>query len=151
MVNPREDTRMNQRDAVLPVMQRYLAAMRRGEWETGYGLFADDIVLHVPGRSAFAGTHRGRDAAVRYIESALAACDDVELELVDMLASDDRVALILRERFTRDERVIEIRRANVYRIREGRVAEIQIFEADQYEADALLTGAGVSQSPTEQA
>ena len=114
--------------------------MRAGERATAYEFFDDDIVLHIPGRSPFAGTHRGRDAAVGYIESAVARshAGEVELELVDTLTSEERVALIVRERFQREGGVVEIRRANVYRIRGERIVEIWIFEADQYEADALL-------------
>jgi uncharacterized protein len=117
--------------------------MRNGDWATGYGFYADDIVFHIPGRSRFAGVHRGRDAAVRYIESAVEVAHDggVEVELVDTLASEDRVALIVRERFTRDDGVVEIMRANVYRIRGEEIAEIWIFEANQYEVDALFGGA----------
>ena len=126
----------------LDLMQRYLAAAQRGDWDTGFGFFAEDIVIHIPGRSRFAGTHRGRDAAKRYIDSALAAHDGkVEVELVDMLASRDHVALIVDERFHRDDGIVEIRRANVYRIRGEEIAEIWIFEANQYEADALFADA----------
>ena len=122
------------------LIDRYVTAMRAGERSTAYEFFADDVVLHLPGRSQFAGTHRGRDAAVAYIESAVARshAGEVELELVDTLMSEERVALIVRERFQRDGGVVEIRRANVYRIRGERIVEIWIFEADQYEADALL-------------
>ena len=31
---------------------------------------ADDIAIRIPGSSAMAGEHRGRDVAVRYIETA---------------------------------------------------------------------------------
>ncbi len=121
-------------------MDRYLTAMRSGDGETGYGFFAEDIVFHIPGRSRFAGTHRGRDAAVRYLESAfaLAHAGDVEVELVDMLFSDERVALVVRERFPRPEGDIEIRRANVYRVQGEQITEIWIFEGDQYAVDALF-------------
>ena len=46
--------------APLEVMQRYLDAAMRGDWDTGFGFFADDIALHIPGRSEFAGEHRGK-------------------------------------------------------------------------------------------
>jgi uncharacterized protein len=121
-------------------MRRYLDAARRGDWETGSSFFAEDIVLHVPGRSALAGEHRGREAALSYIEAALARSHDaaVDIELIDMLTSDERVALILRERFKREDGVVEIARANVYRIRGDEIAEVWIFEGDQYAVDELL-------------
>ena len=126
----------------LDVMRRYLQAAQRGDWETGFGFFADDIVLHVPGRSALAGEHRGRDAARGYLEAALARSHgaEVEVELVDMLASEDRVALIVRERFQRPDGPVEIRRANLYRLGGDQIMEIWIFEANQYEVDDLFAG-----------
>ncbi len=107
-----------QEETPLDVIGRYLEVMRRGDRETGYAFFAEDVSFHIPGRSAFAGEHRGRDAAVHYIESAIALAHEgeVELELIDTLASGERVALLLHERFKRADGVVDIRRANVYRI-----------------------------------
>ena len=126
--------------SALDVMRRYLEAVQRGDWETGFDFFADDIVLHVPGRSSLAGEHRGREAAEGYLQAALARAHgaQVEVELVDMLASEERVALIVRETFSRPGADVEIRRANVYRLREDRIVEVWIFEANQYEVDELF-------------
>ncbi len=126
--------------AALDVMRRYLDAVQRGDWEAGFAYYAHDIVIHVPGRSALAGEHRGRDAAVGYIQAALARSHgaDVEVELIDMLASEERVALIVRERFHREGGAVEIRRANVYRLRGDEIVEIWIFEYDQYAVDELF-------------
>ena len=126
--------------AALDVMRRYVAAVRRGDWETGFRFFADDIVLHVPGRSSLAGEHRGRAAAEGYLHAALARSHgaEVEVELVDMLASEEQVALIVRERFSRPGGAVEIRRANLYRLRGDQIVEVWIFEANQYEVDELF-------------
>jgi ketosteroid isomerase-like protein len=121
-------------------MTRYLAAAKGGDWETAFGYFAEDIVIHIPGRSTFAGDHRGRGAAVGYIEAIRGQYRDgnIELELLDMLTSDERVALLVLERFHGDGPPVEIRRANVYRVRGDRIVEVSIFEADQYVVDELL-------------
>ncbi len=126
------------------VMRRYVHAMRRGDWDAGTAFFADDIVIRIPGRSEFAGEHRGRRAAVDYIAAAVARArgHEVEVELLDMLVSGDRVALVVRERFGREEGALEISRVNLYRVRGDRIAEIAIFEADQYEMDELMGGGG---------
>jgi uncharacterized protein len=123
------------------VIATYLAAAKRDDWDAAYGFFADDILISIPGDSAFAGEHRGRDAAIRYIRSIRDHYrgGTIELELVDMLTSDERAALIVRERFSLGSGPpAEIRRANVYRVRDDRIVEISIFEADQYAVDALL-------------
>lgn len=122
------------------LMSDYLAAAKRGDWDTASGYFADDIVIHIPGRSAFAGDHTGKDAAVGYIKAIRDHYRDgeIELELIDMLTSDERVALLVRERFHGDGPPVEIRRANVYRVQGDAIVEISIFEADQYAVDDLV-------------
>ena len=121
-------------------MTEYLSAAKRGDWDTAFGYFAEDIALHIPGRSAFAGDPRGRDAAVGYIQAIRDHYRDgtIELELIDMLVSDERVALLVREIFHGEGAPVEIRRANVYRVQGDEIVEISIFEADQYAVDELL-------------
>ena len=125
------------------IMHEYAGAARRGDFDTAYGFFAEDIVIRIPGRSPMAGEHRGRVHAIRYIETAraLAHRGDVEVEVIDMLTSADRFALLVVERFHRVTGTVTISRANVYRVRDGRIAEIWIFESDQYEVDALMAAA----------
>ena len=96
-------------------MTEYLGAARCGEWDTAFGYFAEDIVMHMPGRSAFAGERLGKDAAVRYIQTVRDYYreGEIELELIDMLTSDDRVALLVRERFHGDGPPVEIRHTPV--------------------------------------
>jgi len=118
----------------------YLAAARRGDWDTASGYFADDLVVHIPGRSSFAGDRKGKEAAMEYIQAIRDHYRDgeIKLELVDMLSSEDRVALLVRERFLGRGEPVEIRRANVYRVAGDAIVEISIFEADQYVVDALM-------------
>jgi uncharacterized protein len=123
----------------LELMTDYIAAARRGDWDTALGYFADDIVFHIPGRSSFAGERRGKEAARDYIETIREHHrGEIEVELIDMLTSDERVVLLVRERFLGDGDPVEIRRANVYRVHGDEIVEISIFEADQYAVDALM-------------
>jgi ketosteroid isomerase-like protein len=126
------------------VMTAYLSAARAKDWEAAFGLFADDLVIHIPGRSPFAGDHRGKQAAIDYISAIRERYGDagIELDIVDMLAGEERFMLLVRERFQDDDgRTITIRRANVYRVAGGRIAEISIYEADQYVVDEELAAA----------
>jgi ketosteroid isomerase-like protein len=126
--------------AAFEVMGRYVAAVRRGDWAAAYAFFAEDVVAHVPGRSKLSGELRGRDAAIAYIEAARAKSRDrdVELEVIDTLASEERVMLLVRERFARDGGVVDIGRANVYTVHGESIVEVWIFEGDQYAVDELV-------------
>ena len=90
--------------------------------------------------AALAGPQHGKQAAVDYIQSIRERYPDggIELEVIDMLAGEERVVLLVRERFHGDGPPVEIRRANVYRVKAGKVVEVSIFEADQYVVDELL-------------
>ena len=117
----------------------YFAAARRGDWETAYGYFADDLRIRIPGRSEWAGERVGKHHAMAYIDAAIERhAGKVEVELVDMLVSDERVILMVRERFL-GETPVEILRANAYTVRDGAIVAIEIFEGDQYAVDELVT------------
>ena len=60
--------------------------------------------------------------------------------MIDALTSEERFALVVNERFRRDGEVVDVPRANVYRVRGEEIVEIWIFEGDQYAVDALMGG-----------
>jgi hypothetical protein len=61
-----------------------------------------------------------------------------EVEVIDRLTSKDRVALMLREAVSRSEASLELYRVNVYRVLNGKIAQIDIYEANQYEVDEFF-------------
>jgi ketosteroid isomerase-like protein len=50
------------------VMHRYVAAARSRDVDAAFGMFAEDIVFRIPGRSSHAGRRQGRDEAMAYIK-----------------------------------------------------------------------------------
>ncbi len=81
------------------VMAAYAAAWEDGDTERAWSWYADDVVMHLPGRGSLAGDHRGRTAVIEAIQKLLARTGDlsVEVEVLDRLASGDRVAMVLHE------------------------------------------------------
>jgi ketosteroid isomerase-like protein len=127
--------------APLDVMQRYVAAVRRFDRDAAFALFADDVVGHIPGRSTLAGERRGREAVMGYINAAVArAQGNVEVEVIDALVGDDHFALLVRERLGVEGDELDVRRANLYRVRGDEISEVWIFEGDQYAVDAYVAG-----------
>ena len=92
------------------------------------------------GRGSLAGTHKGRSAVIGAIQALLARTSVLapEVEVLDRLVSGDRVALVLREAVTCDRTRLELRRVNLYRVEDGKIAEIDVFEANQYEVDEFF-------------
>ena len=103
-------------------------------------VYADDCVMRLPGRGSLAGDHVGRDAVIGAIQALLARTSDfaAEVEVLDRLVSGDRVAMYVREAVVRGDERFEFTRVGLYRIVDGKIASIDIFESDQYGVDAFF-------------
>jgi hypothetical protein len=74
------------------------------------------------------------------IQALLARTGDasVEVEVLDRLFSGDRVAMVLREATVRGSQRLQLRRVNLYRVAGGKIVDIDIYEANQYEVDEFF-------------
>jgi len=122
------------------VVAAYAAAWNDGDTERAWSYFADDVVMRLPGRGALAGEHRGREAVLGAIRALLERTSEsyAHVDVIDRLVSDDRVALVLREIATRGDERLEHRRVSLYRVVNGHIVDIDIYEANQYEVDAFF-------------
>ena len=128
------------------VMTNYMSAMSSGDFESGFGYFAVDVVGDVPGRSSLAGQRRGRAAVEGYIRDVIAHTrGNVSVELLDMLVGDVHVELMVPEKLGDDEHRVEVRRVNVYWVKNDTIVEIRIFEGDQYVMDEFTGGVSSGQ------
>ena len=118
-------------------MAEYAAAWEAGDAERAWTYYANDVVMHLPGRGSLAGDHRGRSEVIAAIQALLARTSDlsVEVEVLDRLVSGNRVAMVLKEAVERGGTRLELRRVNVYRVEDGKIVDIDIYEANQYEID----------------
>jgi hypothetical protein len=88
-----------------------------------------------------AGQRRGRAAVEGYIRDVIAHTrGNVSVELLDMLVGDVHVELMVPEKLGDDEHRVEVRRVNVYRVKNDTIVEIRIFEGDQYVMDEFTGG-----------
>ncbi len=122
-------------EANLALMSRYAAAWERGDPDAAFSFYADDVVMTLPGRTALAGVHEGKEAVVACIQALLARTEGVQVEVLDALTSNEHVALLLRERASRPGAELDMARVNLYRVRGEKIVEITIFEGDQYAVD----------------
>jgi uncharacterized protein len=122
------------------VLAQYAAAWERGEPEAAFEWYADDVVMRLPGRGSVAGVHEGKPAVLAAIPALLDRTTNhsVEVEVLDRLTSPSRVALMVREVVDRGDERLELRRVNVYTVRDDRIVDIDVFEANQYEVDAFF-------------
>ena len=121
-------------------MRRYSETLTAGKAADVLPFFAEDLVLHIPGRSPHAGTFRGQDAVLSYYTRVFRDTDGrfQPLGVDDILASDTHAASLVRWRVERNGRELEIDRVVVYRIEDEKIAEIWVRDWDQYAYDELF-------------
>ena len=94
-------------------------------------LFAEDAVWVVPGAGVMSGRYRGREQIFRFLARLPKETDGTYgSELVDVLASETRAAVLYRARGRRKGRTLELDQVLLFRIRDGLVREVLALPSD---------------------
>ena len=113
------------------IVRRIFAAFARKEGLALRGLFAEDAVWTVPGRGAMAGTYRGRESIFRFLARLRKETDgSYNSELVDVLASETRVAALYVARGTRRGETLELDQVLLFGIEDGLVRTVLALPSD---------------------
>ena len=117
------------------VLRRYATAWRAGDLATLVDCYDPGFTLHYGGSSRFAGTHRGREAALEVMAQVSSVAPRELVSVDDVLVGDDGGALVVTERLTRDGESVELGRTLRYRVHDGRLAECWLFEHERDTVD----------------
>ena len=113
------------------LVRRIFDAFARKEGFALRGLFAEDAVWTVPGRSVMAGTYRGRDAIFRFLGRLPKETDGTySSSLIDVLASDDRAAALYRASGERHGRRLELDQVLLFSVESGLVQRVLALPSD---------------------
>ena len=136
---------MPSREAAIAILDHLQHAQERlyidGDPEPLRELLTDDIAWHVPGASPIAGTFRGPDQVIAYMQTRRdLARGTFRMYRRDVLTGDGETVAAL----TDGEAIIDgIPRTwstvGVYRLRDGRVVECWLVPFDQAEFDDIWT------------
>ena len=92
--------------------------------------FDPDVVWHTSGFGPTAGTYEGVQEVLGYL-MADNHMDDYALDVVDILGSDDRVAVVARTTGRRGDARIQNDFIQLIEIRDGRIVEVWNYVWDQ--------------------
>ena len=120
----------------LALMRGFYAARAKGDREGIMGCLAEDVVWRYPGRNLFSREYRGReDVAGFFLGLREATGDDFSSE-VERILVDETTALVHEHpRGTREGKSLEWETVLVFRLRDGLIAEVDVFQNIQYELD----------------
>jgi uncharacterized protein len=102
------------------------------------GVLAPDVVWHVPGRSAIAGTYRGIEHVLEYMARRRDLADQTfTMHPLELLVGEHHAASITAGEARREGRVQTWLTVGLYRIRDGRVLECRLLPFDQEQFDRI--------------
>ena len=119
------------------------AKLARGAWEAAaHGnrqtlaeLCSPELVWHASGRGARAGDYRGIDSVLEYLAAIGDAADRFDSGFEDVLVGDDLVAVLFHVTGRRRGRVLDTDFILLFRVEEGRIAEVWAVPRDQHAVD----------------
>jgi ketosteroid isomerase-like protein len=99
-------------------------AFAKGDLATLRELLTQDVVWHVPGRSALAGDYEGIDAVLAFFGRVMELSDgSFRAEPLTLLADDHYGAAPVRITAHRGDRHLDVMNVHATRMQDGRVAE----------------------------
>jgi ketosteroid isomerase-like protein len=118
--------------------RREIEQIEAGDMDAVNAMYADDFVLHYPGRSPLAGTYHDVDD---FLEKMGGLLDGGSLtrELHDALGTDEHAVQLLRVTAEAKGRSHIWRAVIVMHVRDGRFSEAWFHFDDQYALDEFLT------------
>jgi hypothetical protein len=132
----------DRRAEILQTIARYAAAWQAGSWLDLVQCYHADFTLHYGGSNPYAGEHHGRATALLTLARIGRRTGRRLLEVVDIMAGERRGALLVREAFERGSLKAELDRLFVYTVRDGRLHECWLYDADQALVDKFLSDSG---------
>ncbi len=118
------------------VVRRLNQAFISRDTATLFQLVGQNVELHVPGRSPFAGLHRGPEKIITvFYESGRLAGRSFKLELHALLGSDDHVVALQHITGVRDGRVLDQNSGLVCHISDGVLVDVSVFLEDVRQFD----------------
>jgi ketosteroid isomerase-like protein len=107
----------------MDVVDGYLDALARRDWNALHDVLAPDVVRHGPYGDDFAD----RDTYVAFLAETLVSLVDYELDIERSFGDDGRVCVELAETATVGGRRSRTEEAVVFGIADGLVTEVRVF------------------------
>ncbi len=118
--------------SALDVVGRYYAAANVGQFERVYDLLAPDAVLIEPESLPYAGRWEGLEAWRRFGTLFQSIWRPEVVGPVELFPNGDRVAarFVMRLASQATGRVVDMPLMEVFTVRDGRIAALEVFYAD---------------------
>ena len=126
----------------IETVQAMYGAFMSGDTDGLRAQLADDVVWREPEYQGDGGRYVGRDAVISHLLDGEPLVENYRLDVVDMLASEQRVAIVAVTSGTRNGRTITNEFVQVVTLRDDKVSEVRNYLWDpQALRDAMVPDA----------
>jgi len=113
-----------------------VAAQEQGDIQGMVGMFADDVVVHVGGKSFIAGDYKGKDGVIESYGKFMGSLGEItKMETHDLLANDTHGIMLQTIEASRGGKSITINGVAILHFTNGKVSEAWFLDEDPYTAD----------------
>jgi predicted SnoaL-like aldol condensation-catalyzing enzyme len=121
-------------------IEQLIKAFNQRDLEPGSKLFAENVVLHCPGKSRISGDYFGKKGVVEFWQKQISLTNETfQAEILEVSQGEGILVLIIEITAQSKDQQYSWRRVNHYKVVEGRVVEGWIYEGNQYTADIVFS------------
>lgn len=119
-------------------IQQIIEAFNRRDLEPASKLFAEEVLLHCPGKSRISGDYSGKTGVMELWRKQIDFSDGTfQGKVITACQGEGVLILIMEAKVLFEGQQVSWRRVNHYQVKEGRVVEGWIYESDQSVVDAV--------------
>jgi ketosteroid isomerase-like protein len=100
--------------------------------------FADDVKIHIGGRSSFAGDFQGKDEFVKLFERFMERTPEYSFEGHAYFADDEHGVSLQRSHYKRGDETLDTNDVFINHFEGGKITEIWMLTDKPHETDAFL-------------
>ena len=106
-------------------------AMAKGDLDSFFSYYTDDVQTHARGRNKLAGDYRGKDQLMDLFGLFMEAVGEYSFENHAYLADDEHGVILQTSKSMRDGKALELQEVFVMHFRDGKISEMWYVPADQ--------------------
>jgi ketosteroid isomerase-like protein len=113
-------------------------AQTRGDVEAFADGFTDDVIVHIAGKSSFAGDYKGKETFLELFQRFSERVPEYTFEGHAYLADDEHGVGLQRSHYKRGDETLDTNDLIVAHFRDGKVSEFWLLSEKSDEVDAFL-------------
>ncbi len=119
----------------IAVVRSYCDAWLKGDSMVILSHYHQELTLHWPGRHRLGGSHQGLTASINALLALQAITNRTPTRIVDVCAGHQSIIVVVLERWSDDDRTVEVKRLLEFTVRDGKLHTCQVYETDQAAVD----------------